>query len=156
MVAYDLNLPEIVDRASSMGIGLRIYPCINPSGFEAQHRYNARRRDQLLANFAVEVRNAYADHPVASSRCTAEAFTQHAYRIRHAEYHHTHDVLAPHPAPREISPHLMASNHQADQSERKGDGEVASETDSLLHLGRICDAHKLAAETLAASIESGG
>ncbi|MGD9735640.1 MAG: TrkA family potassium uptake protein [Solirubrobacterales bacterium] len=39
---------------------------------------------------------------------------------------------------------------------RLGDGEVASETDSLLHLGRICDAHKLAAETLAASIESGG
>jgi hypothetical protein len=29
-----------------------------------------------------------------------------------------------------------------------GDGEVASETDSLLHLGRICDAHKLAAEKL--------
>ena len=39
---------------------------------------------------------------------------------------------------------------------RLGDGEVASETDSLLHLGRICDAHKLAAETLATSIESGG
>jgi voltage-gated potassium channel Kch len=39
---------------------------------------------------------------------------------------------------------------------RLGDGEVASETDSLLHLGRICDAHKLAAETLAAAIESGG
>lgn len=39
---------------------------------------------------------------------------------------------------------------------RLGDGEVASETDSLLHLGRICDAHKLAAETLAASIEAGG
>lgn len=35
---------------------------------------------------------------------------------------------------------------------RLGDGEVASETESLLHLGRICDAHKLAAETLARSI----
>jgi len=32
---------------------------------------------------------------------------------------------------------------------RLGDGEVAAETDSLLHLGRICDAHKIAAETLA-------
>ncbi len=31
---------------------------------------------------------------------------------------------------------------------RLGDGEVAAETDSLLHLGRICDAHKLAADTL--------
>lgn len=31
---------------------------------------------------------------------------------------------------------------------RLGDGEVATETDSLLHLGRICDAHKIAAETL--------
>ncbi len=31
---------------------------------------------------------------------------------------------------------------------RLGDGEVAAETDSLLHLGRICDAHKIAAETL--------
>jgi hypothetical protein len=32
---------------------------------------------------------------------------------------------------------------------RLGDGEVAAETDSLLHLGRICDPHKVAAETLA-------
>ncbi len=31
---------------------------------------------------------------------------------------------------------------------RLGDGEVAAETDSLLHLGRICDAHKIATETL--------
>jgi voltage-gated potassium channel Kch len=31
---------------------------------------------------------------------------------------------------------------------RLGDGEVAAETDSLLHMGRICDAHKIAAETL--------
>jgi voltage-gated potassium channel Kch len=31
---------------------------------------------------------------------------------------------------------------------RLGDGDVAAETDSLLHLGRICDAHKIAAETL--------
>jgi voltage-gated potassium channel Kch len=31
---------------------------------------------------------------------------------------------------------------------RLGDGEVAAETDSLLHLGSICDAHKIAAETL--------
>ncbi|HTZ64879.1 MAG TPA: NAD(P)-binding protein [Solirubrobacteraceae bacterium] len=31
---------------------------------------------------------------------------------------------------------------------RLGDGEVAAETDSLLHLGRICDAHKVAVETL--------
>lgn len=39
---------------------------------------------------------------------------------------------------------------------RLGDGDVASETDSLLHLGRICDAHKLAAETLQRAIEGGG
>jgi voltage-gated potassium channel Kch len=31
---------------------------------------------------------------------------------------------------------------------RLGDGEVAAETDSLLHLGQICDAHKIAVETL--------
>jgi len=31
---------------------------------------------------------------------------------------------------------------------RLGDGEVAAETDSLLHLGRICDAHRIAADTL--------
>ncbi len=31
---------------------------------------------------------------------------------------------------------------------RLGDGEVAAETDSLLHLGWICDAHKIAVETL--------
>ncbi|MBS1846081.1 MAG: NAD-binding protein [Actinobacteria bacterium] len=37
---------------------------------------------------------------------------------------------------------------------RLGDGEVATETDSLLHLGRICDAHKLAAETIQQAIES--
>jgi len=32
---------------------------------------------------------------------------------------------------------------------RLGDGEVAAETDSLLHLGAICDAHKIAASVLA-------
>jgi voltage-gated potassium channel Kch len=32
---------------------------------------------------------------------------------------------------------------------RLGDGEVAAETDSLLHLGKICDAHMIAAATLA-------
>jgi len=31
---------------------------------------------------------------------------------------------------------------------RLGDGEVAAETNSLLHLGRICDAHTIAADTL--------
>ena len=31
---------------------------------------------------------------------------------------------------------------------RLGDGEVAAETDSLLHLGRICDAHAIATDTL--------
>ena len=38
---------------------------------------------------------------------------------------------------------------------RLGDGDVATETDSLLHLGRICDAHRLASETLASAIEAG-
>ena len=38
---------------------------------------------------------------------------------------------------------------------RLGDGEVAAETDSLLHLGRICDAHKIAAETLACCARAG-
>jgi voltage-gated potassium channel Kch len=37
---------------------------------------------------------------------------------------------------------------------RLGDGEVAAETDSLLHLGRICDAHKLAADTLARGLQA--
>lgn len=32
---------------------------------------------------------------------------------------------------------------------RLGDGDVATETESLLHLGRICDAHALIAQTLA-------
>jgi len=32
---------------------------------------------------------------------------------------------------------------------RLGDGDVAAETDSLLHLGRICDGHRIAAQTLA-------
>jgi voltage-gated potassium channel Kch len=36
---------------------------------------------------------------------------------------------------------------------RLGDGEVAAETDSLLHLGRICDAHAIAADTLLRAIE---
>jgi Trk K+ transport system NAD-binding subunit len=31
---------------------------------------------------------------------------------------------------------------------RLGDGDVAAETDSLLHLGQICDAHRISAETL--------
>jgi voltage-gated potassium channel Kch len=36
---------------------------------------------------------------------------------------------------------------------RLGDGEVAAETDSLLHLGRICDVHKTAAETLVRALQ---
>jgi Trk K+ transport system NAD-binding subunit len=38
---------------------------------------------------------------------------------------------------------------------RLGDGEVAAETDSLLHLGQICDAHKIAADTLLAGLSAG-
>ena len=36
---------------------------------------------------------------------------------------------------------------------RLGDGEVAAETESLLHLGVICDTHSIAAEALAATLE---
>ncbi|HEY4895391.1 MAG TPA: NAD(P)-binding protein [Solirubrobacteraceae bacterium] len=36
---------------------------------------------------------------------------------------------------------------------RLGDGEVAAETDSLLHLGHICDAHKITAETLVEGLQ---
>lgn len=39
---------------------------------------------------------------------------------------------------------------------RLGDGEVAAETDSLLHLGRICDAHKIAADTLVRGLRGVG
>jgi predicted dinucleotide-binding enzyme len=39
---------------------------------------------------------------------------------------------------------------------RLGDGEVAAETDSLLHLGRICDAHKIAADTLVRGLRTLG
>jgi hypothetical protein len=35
---------------------------------------------------------------------------------------------------------------------RLGDGEVAAETDSLLHLGEIFDAHRIAAAALADSL----
>jgi hypothetical protein len=38
---------------------------------------------------------------------------------------------------------------------RLGDGEVAAETDSLLHLGWICDAHKIAADTLVRGLSGG-
>ena len=34
------HLPEIVALARAHRVGLRIYPCINPSGFEAGSRYN--------------------------------------------------------------------------------------------------------------------
>ncbi len=34
------HAPEIVAYARARDIGLRIYPCINPSGFEAHTRYN--------------------------------------------------------------------------------------------------------------------
>ncbi len=39
---------------------------------------------------------------------------------------------------------------------RLGDGEVAAETDSLLHLGRICDAHKIASETMLEGLRASG
>jgi hypothetical protein len=34
------RMPEIVDYAQKRDVGLRIYPCINPSGFEDGTRYN--------------------------------------------------------------------------------------------------------------------
>ncbi len=34
------HLPEIVDHARARGVGLRIYPCLNPSGFVDGTRYN--------------------------------------------------------------------------------------------------------------------
>jgi predicted deacylase len=34
------GLPEIADYARERGVGLRVYPCINPSGFEDRTRYN--------------------------------------------------------------------------------------------------------------------
>jgi hypothetical protein len=34
------HAPEIVAYAVARGVGLQIYPCINPSGFEAHTRYN--------------------------------------------------------------------------------------------------------------------
>jgi predicted deacylase len=34
------NLPALVDYARARDVGLRIYPCINPSGFEDGTRYN--------------------------------------------------------------------------------------------------------------------
>ena len=34
------HLPELVAHARERGVGLRIYPCVNPSGFEAGTRYN--------------------------------------------------------------------------------------------------------------------
>jgi voltage-gated potassium channel Kch len=39
---------------------------------------------------------------------------------------------------------------------RLGDGDVAAETDSLLHLGRIVDGHKVAVETLALGLAEHG
>jgi hypothetical protein len=35
------HLPEILEHARARGVGLRIYPNINPSGFEVGSRYNA-------------------------------------------------------------------------------------------------------------------
>lgn len=35
------HLPEVVAAARARDVALRIYPCINPSGFERGHRYNA-------------------------------------------------------------------------------------------------------------------
>jgi hypothetical protein len=37
LLAY---LPEIIDHARSRGVGLSIYPCLNPSGFSDGTRYN--------------------------------------------------------------------------------------------------------------------
>jgi hypothetical protein len=35
------HMSDIVDHARKHDVGLRVYPCINPSGFEAGTRYNA-------------------------------------------------------------------------------------------------------------------
>jgi len=34
------HIAEIVDYAAARGVGLLVYPCINPSGFEVGSRYN--------------------------------------------------------------------------------------------------------------------
>jgi predicted deacylase len=35
------HTPEIIEYARSRNVGVRLYPCVNPSGFEAHTRYNA-------------------------------------------------------------------------------------------------------------------
>ena len=35
------RLPEVLELARSHDVGLDVFPCINPSGFEGGHRYNA-------------------------------------------------------------------------------------------------------------------
>jgi len=35
------HLEEVIDYARSRDVALTIYPCVNPSGFEGGHRYNA-------------------------------------------------------------------------------------------------------------------
>jgi len=39
---------------------------------------------------------------------------------------------------------------------RLGDGNVAAETESLLHLGHVCDVHELVARTLADALLADG
>jgi predicted deacylase len=39
-ITLALHLPALMTEARRRGVGLRIYPCINPSGFEARTRYN--------------------------------------------------------------------------------------------------------------------
>jgi hypothetical protein len=66
------HLPEILDRARSKGIGLTIYPCVNPSGFEDGTRYN-RSGEKPNNDF---MRYELADGTVKGELAPDETFTR--------------------------------------------------------------------------------
>jgi len=125
-------------------IGLRLALCLRRQGVQVL----GIERDESVAG----VRLAHeAGLPVVIAS-GADTFTLERLGIRHARA--VAAVTSNDLVNVEIGLAARATAPDVAVVLRLGDGDVATETESLLHLGRILDAHRLAAESLADSLRS--
>ena len=58
------HLEELLDHALARDVALTLYPCVNPSGFEAGHRYNASGEEPNNDFIRYEVRPGVVEYEV--------------------------------------------------------------------------------------------
>jgi predicted deacylase len=92
---------EVIDYARKRDVGLRVYPCINPSGFEAGQRYNlsGEKPNNAVIEYEIEqgrwIGELPPGVPEASSRLLKQGWAKETWAL-------VQDLIVarpPHPAP---------------------------------------------------------